>query len=286
MCIRDRYIKYLVIIAILLVGDVYVTYAQDEDEVDLFEITYDTPLTIDMDAEDEIITKTPKKKKVPKKTFYGIKTKRGWRISFIKSQRVVEEFYYLKEPREVDEYVRDIYWYDTKKRRVVVSSAARVDKSIGKILHGPYKKTLIDSEEGDKIIEEGIYYLGTKHGRWSNWNSSDILVSKEKYYKGWPKESRVQYYDRGRKQIKEVIPVHFGEKEGNYFVFYESGNVAVQGEYQFDKKVGVWTEYYDLRNRKKRQVQHGKNPFDESFKPYIMKEWDAKGKQIYESAKK
>jgi antitoxin component YwqK of YwqJK toxin-antitoxin module len=281
-----HFIKYLGVITILIFFNASSTFAQEEEEVDLFEITYDTPLTIDMEAQDEIITRAPKKKKVPKKTFYGIKTKRGWKVSSIKGKRVIEEFYYLKEPLEVDEYVRDIYWYHTKKRKVTVSSAARIDKNAGKVMHGPYKKTLIDKEEGDKIIEEGIYYKGTKHGRWSNWNKYDILISKEKYYKGWPKESRVQYYNKEKKQIREVIPVHFGEKEGNYFAFYESGNVAVQGEYQFDGKVGVWTEYYDQKRRKKRQVQHGKDPFDESVRPYIIKEWDKRGKEIYANARK
>lgn len=281
-----HFIKFLGILSLFVLVSTVKVFAQDEEEVDLFEITYDTPLTIDMEAEDEMVTRTKKKKKIPKKTFYGIKTKRGWRISNIRGQRVIEEFYYLKEPLEVDEYVRDIYWYDSKKRKISQSSAARVDKNVGKIMHGPYKKTLIDKEEGDKVIEEGIYYVGTKHGRWSNWNKGDILMSKEKYYKGWPKESRVQYYNKEKKQIREVIPVHFGEKEGNYFAFYESGNVAVQGEYQFDEKVGIWTEYYDQKRRKKRQVQQGKDPLDESFRPYVIKEWDKRGKEVYANAKK
>ncbi|MFY0650517.1 MAG: hypothetical protein JXQ96_00720 [Cyclobacteriaceae bacterium] len=234
-----------------------------------------------MEAESEVQIKAPKKKKVKKGTFYGVRTKKGFVRTGFGDRSTLELFYYLREFEEPDQYVRDIYWYNFKKRKLAVSSAGRIDKENAGILHGPYKKML-----GDQLLEEGVFYKGTKHARWSYWNKNDIRTGKEKYYKGWPKESKVQYYNKATKQIKEIIPVHFGEKEGNYYAFYPSGNVAVRGEYKFDGKVGIWTEYHDLRNRKKRQIQYGKDPFDESFRPYIMREWDKRGRQIYESAKK
>jgi len=255
------------------------THAQGVvDEVDLFEINYDSPLTIDLEAEDEIKIVAPKKKKVKKNTFYGARTRKGYTKSGFGEKTVVELFYYLKVYEEPDQYVRDIYWYNFRKKKIIKSR--RIDKKNAGILHGPYRKML-----GETLLEEGVFYKGTKHARWTSWNRHDILQSKEKYYKGWPKQSKVAYFDRSRKQIKEIIPVHFGEKEGNYYAFYDTGNVAVRGEYHFDGKVGVWREYYNARNRRKREVQYGKDPFDESFRPYILREWDDKGKLIYDASK-
>lgn len=274
-----RFLKYIYLTVFFLSVKVAPLMAQDEEDVDLFEINYDTPLTIDMEAEDDIEIKAPKKKKVKKGTFYGVRTKKGFTRTGFGDRTVLELFHYLREYEEPDQYVRDIFWYNFKKKKIVNSK--RIDEGNAGILHGPYKKLL-----GDQLLEEGVYYKGTKHARWTTWNKYDILQSKEKYYKGWPKESRVQYYDRGKKQIKEIIPIHFGEKEGNYYTFYESGNVAVRGEYRFDGKVGIWTEYYDIRNRKKRQIQYGDDPFDEDFRPYIIREWDDRGKPIYDASKK
>lgn len=249
------------------------------DEEDIFEINYDSPLTIDLEAEEEIEIRTVKKKKVKKNTFYGIRTRKGFTKSRFGNKTVVELFYYLRKYEEVDQYVRDIYWYNFSKKKIIKSRKINKDNAV--ILHGPYKKML-----GDKILEEGIFYKGTKHGRWSKWNRHDILQSKEKYYKGWPKESKVVYYDKNKKQIKEIIPIHFGEKEGNYYAFYDTGNVAVRGEYHFDSKIGVWREYFNIRNRRKREVQYSKDPFDKSFRPYVLREWNNRGKLIYDASKR
>lgn len=251
----------------------------ERDDVDLFEINYDSPLTIDLEAEEEIEIRELKKKKVKKNVFYGKRTKRGFTRTGFGQNVVIEFFHYLREYEDPDQYVRDIYWYNFRKRKIIKSR--KIDKANAAILHGPYKKML-----GEKILEEGIFYKGTKHGRWSRWNKHDILQNKEKYYKGWPKESQVAYYNRDKKQIKEIIPIHFGEKEGNYYAFYESGNVAVIGEYQFDSKVGVWREYYDKRNRRKREIQYSKDPFDQVFRPFILREWDDRGRLIYDQSKK
>ena len=262
---------FLIVILICTVG---VLQAQDYD--DPFTVDYDTPLTIDLEEEDEeeedlFQKKKPKRKK---KVFYGLKTKRGYARSGQGNRTVIDEFRYLKEPVEIDPFVRDIYWYNFKKKQIM--NSRKFDPSIGVLLHGPYTKRL-----GDQVLEEGIFYRGMKHGRWVRWDKYDILRSKEKYYKGWPKQSKVIYYDRGKKQLREIIPVQLGEREGNYYAFHENGRIAARGEFHFDNKVGVWVEYYDSR-RKKREVQYPEDPFDEDFKPYIIREWDAKGTIIYD----
>jgi antitoxin component YwqK of YwqJK toxin-antitoxin module len=84
--------------------------------------------------------------------------------------------------------------------------------------------------------------------------------------------------------MKEIIPIEFGEKEGYYYRFHESGMVAVTGEYRWDQKVGDWTEYYP-NNKRKKIITYQKEAFDEEVRPYVKVEWNDKGKEIYRSSK-
>lgn len=250
-------------------------FAQEAEEFS-FEPKYDSPLTIDLESLDEENDKVELRKKKPKRNvYYGVKTKKGFTRTGFGENVVVELFNYLKEYEEPDQYVRDIYWYNFKRKRIV--SSRNIDKEYAGILHGPYQKVL-----GDQVLEEGFFYKGTKHGRWVELNKSDILLNKEKYYKGWPRESKIAYWDTERTKLKEVIPIEYGEREGYYYAFHENGQVAVMGEYKFDGKVGVWREYYPVRNRRKREVEYGPDPFDKNFSPYILREWNDKGELIYD----
>jgi hypothetical protein len=240
--------------------------------------TISTPLTIDLERNEEDETFTPKKKKVKKNFYLGFKTKKGFTTQGRNEDLVL--FNYLKEYQQPDPYVRDIYWYDFERKQV--RKSRRFDPQKGALLHGPYSV-----RRGDVILEEGIFYIGTKHGRWIRKTPNDILIDKEKYYKGWPKESLVKFYDPStRTKIKEIIPIEYGQKEGNYFYFFENGSLAVSGEYRYDEKVGKWTEYYkNRRGRRKREIQFRRDPDNDDFIPYITKEWNSAGKIIYDRAK-
>ena len=177
----------------------------DPDDIE-FIIERSQPLTIDLEEEEE--EEPHKKKKKPKKNvFYGIKTKKGYTKTGYGDNTTVEIFHYLKEWREPDSYVPDIYWFDFRRKRI--RNTGTIDRKYGRILHGPYTKII-----GGQLVEQGIYYVGTKHGRWIKLDKNDILVDKRKYYKGWPKESLVKFYDDDRKKLKEVMPVVYGEVEG------------------------------------------------------------------------
>jgi riboflavin kinase/FMN adenylyltransferase len=118
---------------------------------------------------------------------------------------------------------------------------------------------------GDIVTEEGIFYKGTKHGRWMTYNVQDLVQNKSKYYKGWPKESYVTYYDpTERKHLKEVVPVEYDEKNGYYYMLFESGTVAVVGEYKWNVKIGDWIENYP-NGKRKRIISYSKEPFDKDF---------------------
>jgi antitoxin component YwqK of YwqJK toxin-antitoxin module len=246
-----------------------------EPKVQEGQFTFDTdkPFTLlELEKEEEPIV--TKKKKPKRRVFYGIKTKKGFTRKGFGNNVTLELFYKLKKPDVPNTFARDIYWYDFTRREIRHSE--KFDPKKGVLLHGPYKKLL-----GNTIVEEGLYYKGTKHGRWMRHNKQDLLEDKEKYYKGWPKESRITYYDPAeRKKPKEITPVEYGEKEGYYYLLHENGQVAVRGEYRFNEKVNDWIENYP-NGKRKRIITYPKEPFEKDIKPYVRKEWDDRGKEIY-----
>ncbi|HEY5748236.1 MAG TPA: hypothetical protein VIU12_19330 [Chryseolinea sp.] len=256
-----------------------VSWAQDEpQEPQEQRFTIDTPASLDFQKEEEPVN-TTKKKKPKKKVFYGIKTKKGFTRKGVGDRITYELFYYLKKSEKPQTFVRDIFWYDYTRREIRKTST--FDPTKGVLLHGPYEKRV-----GETVVEKGIFYKGTRHGRWMRYNSRDsTLLDKDKFYHGWPKESLVSYYDpTERKRMKEMTPIEFGEKEGFYYFFHENGQLAVQGEYQWDEKVGDWTEFY-ANGKRKKIIAYPKEPFDESMQPYVKAEWNDKGKEIYRNNK-
>src|SRR5690606_8443216 len=248
----------------------------DTVEVEELDLTGESTATINLEVEkDEEEEETVEvKKKRKKNVFYGLKTRKGFTRKGFGDREVITLFNYLKDYQDPNPYIRDVYWYDTESDQIKISS--NINKNTARILHGPYTRLL-----GDQVIEEGIFYVGTKHGRWTEHNSNDILMNKQKFIKGWPKESQITYYDPKGNHVKEVIPIEHGEEEGIYYYFHDNGQVAVMGEYQYGEKVGVWREFYKNRARRKKEIQYKKDPFERNFLPYVLREWDESGKLVY-----
>lgn len=272
--------RYLVLVIFFLLVTTLVAAQEGSGAGDPFSLSEEQakkPLTIDLAGEDESEEEGEvKKKKRKKNVFYGIKTRKFFVRTGAGERTMFESFHYLKEYEQPDPFVRDIYWFDFESRKI--KKNRNINRKNGVILHGPYEKYTLDGT----ILETGIFYKGTKHGRWTRYDKKNILLDKKKYYKGWPKESIVSYYDKDRKKLKEIIPVEYGKKEGNYFYFHDNGMVAVSGEFQNDEQVKVWREYYKFRRRKKKEVQFKPDPWDEDFHSHIIKEWNEKGELIYD----
>ncbi len=252
-----------------------VSWSQMEEQDQRF--TIDTPVNLDFQKEEEPVN-TAKKKKPKKKVFYGIKTKKAFTRKGTGDRVTYELFYYLKKSERPETFVRDIYWYDYTRREIRKTST--FDPAKGVLLHGPYEK-----RQGQIVLQKGIFYKGTRHGRWMEYNRDSTLKDKDRYYHGWPKESLVSYYDpHQRKRMKEITPIEYGEKEGYYYFFHENGNLGVQGEYKWDQKVGDWTEFY-ANGKRKKIIAYSKEPFDDTVQPYIKAEWNDKGKEIYRNNK-
>lgn len=234
-------------------------------------------ISIDLTPED---TLADVELKVKKNTFYGEKTKRRWTVTEVQGRNQIEEFYILKEPVEVDAYAPNVYVYDRDKGQI--ANAKTRAGLVENVLHGPYKRLI-----NDKVVEEGMYFHGVKHERWLNLERDQTLKDKEHFFKGWYRDSEITYYDPDKKtKVKEVIPIQYGKKEGTYYYFYENGRVAVRGYYEFDKKIGIWTEYYNTnRVIAKREIQFPPDPYQKRFRTYVRKEWDRFANQLYESPK-
>ena len=284
---KVRFCIFYLLLLIPFIGGAQELATIDSTEFDIFGDTEDgfslieeTPLTLNMEREMELSEEAKdaqkeREKRRKKKVFYGLKTKKGFTRRGVGDRVELEIFHYLKEPVETDPYVPEIWWYDFTRKRI--RNSGKIEDKRGVIMHGPYKKIV-----GEQVVAEGIYYKGTKHGRWTYYDRNDILVDKRKYYKGWQKESVVRYYDDKQQKLKEVVPILYGKRDGMYYYFHENGIVAISGQYKEGVKIGKWTEYYDFRRRKK-EIQYPSDPYDTAYQPFISKEWDRRNKLVYEA---
>lgn len=220
--------------------------------------------------------KKEKKKKAKKNIYFGVKTKKGYTRKELRGQEFFEYFNYTDIAQNPDPYIRDIYWFDTQERSIKDKGYVSGN---GYLLHGPYERVI-----NDEVVESGMFYYGRKHKTWMLFDSKNVLQDKNHFDEGWPRESRIKYFDRTSKTVKEIIPVQYGLEEGNYFHFYEDKQVAVTGEYQYGEKVGLWTEYWDNNNTKairRREIQYQEQAYTKKFRPYIRAEWDKDGNLVY-----
>jgi antitoxin component YwqK of YwqJK toxin-antitoxin module len=281
-----KYFVFMLLLPGFWLGPSKFTFGQDEEKTDPDSsgvvkdrlLPTSTPVLLFSDSEEEKKEggKVKKKKKKKKNVFYGERTRKTVIKSSFRDQVTYQVFHFTTADQKVDPYIRDIYWYDSKNKAIKSSG---FQKSKGYLLHGPYERRI-----GENVLETGMYYYGTKHGRWMSYDSKNILLDKKHYSEGWPKDSRVTYYNRGERQIEKLTPIEYELEEGNFFHFYQNGQVAVTGEYNYGEKVGLWTEFWhtqDQRNIKKREIQYQNEPFMNGFRPYIRAEWDEEGNLIY-----
>jgi antitoxin component YwqK of YwqJK toxin-antitoxin module len=220
--------------------------------------------------------KKEKKKNARKNTYFGIKTQKGSTRRSLRGQEYMELFHYTNVSKTGNPYLRDRYWYDTKER--TIRSQGFVEGQ-GYLLHGPYQRLV-----NQVVVERGMFFYGSKHGTWLTFDADNVLQDKAHFEEGWPKESRITYFNTSTKAIEKLIPMQFGLEEGNFFHFYENQQVAVTGEYRYGQKVGLWTEYWNTNNTqtiRKREIQYQEKPYTKNFRPYIRAEWDKEGKLIY-----
>lgn len=193
---------------------------------------------------------------------------------------IIEEFHILRDNDAAKPfpYVREVFRYFQRSGRVT-SSIIR-DEGTGLLLHGPYKRY----QNGD-LVEEGFYYAGMRDGRWEKYDGKFMLIDKTQWHQGVLAESRLMYYDSTHRKIKEIIPIDYGRTTGTYMAFHENGLLAEEGKYDNGVKVGRWTQYHPVspggRRMRSRITQYAGNQWDADFEPFIVTEWDEKGKTTF-----
>jgi len=231
----------------------------------------------------ELEKKKQKKKKRKKKVFYGIKTKVRYTKEFSKNRRniIFRKVHVLKTYEKPNKYVSLVYFFDDKKKKIANTQPSRYKPEMGMLLHGAYERTI-----DGILVDRGIFYKGTKHGRWEKYGNDMELMEKEYFYRGYPKSSEITYYDINQEKVKEVIPIHYGKKDGIYLSFFESGRIKEKGEYRDDIKVGRWYEYFDRdrsNNKKETQYVNRNKPYEDDFEPYVLREWDENGEKLVDN---
>lgn len=237
------------------------------------------PLLIFDDSREKEDKKSKKKKK-RKNIYFGVKTKKKFLRNTIRQQYITEVIHFTDQYRQPDPYIRDIYWYDRAEKSI--RKEGFQTNSGGYLLHGPYERKV-----DDVLVESGMFYFGMKHRTWMLFDAKNVLQDKNHYESGWPRESKVTYYNRSENTIEKITPIQYGLEEGYFFHFHEDHQVAVTGEYQYGQKVGLWTEYWDTNNTKairKREIQYQVEPYIDTFRPYIRAEWNKDGNLIYRNS--
>ncbi|KAA9331923.1 hypothetical protein F0P94_14080 [Adhaeribacter soli] len=219
-----------------------------------------------------------KKKKKKKNVFLGYKTRKGVARSGSGKSAVIETFSYLREFKEPSAYAPAKYYYHVRRKKIF--KGRTIDPKVSKILHGPYKKM-----QGGKTLEEGFFYIGTKHLRWEKYNKNGILTGKSHFEKGFPRDAKITYYDAAQQKVKEVIPYLNGKVEGDYVKFRPDGLLEWEGQYEEGKKVGEWIEYWPFRNRRRYVFQYPETAYDEPVEPYLLREYNRNNSLIYEKGK-
>jgi len=224
------------------------------------------------------------KNKTAKNEYEGLAMVKAYTKIGSGDRTIIEEFHILRDNDAAKPlaYIRDVYRYYQRSGRV--TSSIIKDEGTGLLLHGPYKRY-----QNGNLVEEGYYYAGMKDGRWEKYDSHFMLLDKTRWEKGVPAESRLTFYDSTHRKIKEIVPIEYGKIKGTYMAFYENGILAEEGKFDNGVKIGRWTEFYPIspsgRRMRKKLTQYGSDQWDTEFEPFVITEWDEKGKVIYEREK-
>lgn len=223
-----------------------------------------------------------KEKKIPKKTFWDIKTRKAYTKVVSGKKKTFELFYILKKPQDPDPYIRDLYWFHRKKRKIFIGVIPPKELQFAVLLHGPYERRV-----NKIVVEQGQFYLGSKTGRWENNGASEeeILLDKTKFYKGFPKEAKITYYDVDQKKIEKVIPYYNAELHGQYLAYYPTGVLQAEGKYEFGQKVGVWRTFFNSTKKRARlELQYPADGFAEDTTAVKLREFTEQGFVVYDKA--
>jgi antitoxin component YwqK of YwqJK toxin-antitoxin module len=224
-------------------------------------------------------SKVEKIKKEPKNSYRGVKGKKAFVRTISGKRNIVEKFYFLKEQKQAPQYVAEAYYFDPKKQKIIRTT--KFNPENGFLLHGLYTKKI-----NDLVTEEGYFYMGVKDGKWEKYSKDTLLTDKRYFDKGFLQESEIEYFDKKKKVLKQLVSIHNGFKDGEYLLYFPTGRLAQKGQYVDDIKIGVWYEYFDqAKFARKREIKYPDSPYDKPDS-LILREWDIKGKILIDNSRK
>jgi antitoxin component YwqK of YwqJK toxin-antitoxin module len=148
------------------------------------------------------------------------------------------------------------YFYESTKVKAIIKHNANSNRSEAFFYH-----------ENGNLMSYGIYRDMKKDSVWLNFLPSGRLSNTESYKNDLLHGKKVVYYvpenleDKSR-LIATIYNYSNGKLNGETIDYFDIGSVKMRGNYENDKKVGVW-EYYHLSGKKmmleryKNGVRHG-----------------------------
>jgi antitoxin component YwqK of YwqJK toxin-antitoxin module len=222
------------------------------------------------------------RQKKRKKLYLGLKTKGG----FIRDDdgesidlfRMVEMTHLNLQGNP-----KDIHYYDVKAGKIKTDEMSNLQKKIKKgtkmyLLHGHYQKI-----KNGEVRLEGYYNKGHRNDKWYEFDKEGILLEKITYRDGHTEETFIEHHDEKGTKLKEIVPIVHGRVQGKYQLFHENGNIAIEGKYDNNEKIGFWREWYANKKMKK-ETMYPTHWYDKT-PPVLMREWDETGKLIYDKDK-
>jgi antitoxin component YwqK of YwqJK toxin-antitoxin module len=236
-----------------------------------------------LEAEDLVLNQelTPKKRKKKEKKrrreYLGLKT------SFTSTQDEDKyELFRVVNIEHLPKYThqKEIHYFDLENQKIKAEDYIALSKKLKKgrkiyLLHGNYQLV----RDGE-LRAEGFYNKGLKHDEWFEYDKKGILLERLKYHEGFPKDSKITYFDDAQNKVKEIIPLVHGRKQGKYYRYFENGALAEEGILENNQKIRIWNEYFPNKQRQ-RQTEHPTHWYEEA-KPKLLMEWDEKGKTLFD----
>ncbi len=108
------------------------------------------------------------------------------------------------------------------------------------MFHGNHDGVYQELTPRGKVVVEGRYAGGMRHGYWKEWNADGSVLMLEQTFKRNKLEGAFKKYVDGKLSVQATYKD--GKAEGDYREF-RNGKPAVTGQFLDDRRTGVWTEY-------------------------------------------
>lgn len=103
--------------------------------------------------------------------------------------------------------------------------------------------------EGNVLLKKGYFKDSLMHGTWVQYYPNGILKSENNYKNGELVGEQKYYNNKGNLNYKNSLiestekGKKISVKHGAFVTYHNNGNLSQEGNYEYDKKSGLWREY-------------------------------------------